>query len=332
MAAIYFRQQVLPAIYKIGHVTLPALIDQVAYRVFTRRLPQKSFFLLGTLAGMAGLVVLTPKLLRTVALGVYLSYKALQVYLLYHPKASSKPHVNRQKLIGQLWTAVEKGRLKIAEELWTQDPTLLDEVDENGWTLLHYGVIYGQDEMIEAIWLQAPHLLQKVDNEGNTPLHNAAACGELEILKWLDSKDPSLLKKRNNDDQSVLDLAAFNGCKAMSVWILDKDATMLTANWLDRTPFHAAAQKGHLEVLEKLWKINPTLLKHADINGDTPLHVAANEDRLKVAQWICSKSPDQVTVKNAAGCTPYQVAMRYEHFELAEWLNANHSASSTNSL
>ncbi len=499
MAAIYFRQQVLPAIYKIGHVALPAMIDQVVYRV----LPRRPLFL-GTLTGLAGVVVLTPKSLRTVALGVYLSYKALQVYLLYRaPRINQEPvnpfydaikngnledvktlweratqegvsllkehgntpihvavlsdkldiaqwlisqdrsllnraddrgwtplhmavsistfefvqwltdqpgilldcrikesgltplhlavsnnkiemahllnskdsllkyrtddhrktpwqlakdlgkeavffppknqtdtqgsaptsnnlptpKVSRSELISQLQAAVKRGELKTAEKLWTQNPTLLNEVDKDGWTLFHYGADNGQLEMVEAIWVQAPSLLSKVDNEGETPLHNAAASGELEVLKWLDSKDPSLLKKRGNEGRSVFDWAVCKGHIDVMVWILDKDASMLTANSFGWTPFHSAAQGGYLQVLDELWKLNSTLLNHADMNGNTPLHVAANEGRLDAVKWICQQSPNQATVKNIAGFTAYQVAMGFKHPEVAEWLKENHPAS-----
>ena len=51
-----------------------------------------------------------------------------------------------------------------------------------------------------------------------------------------------------------------------------------------RTPFHLAAEKGHLPICEVIFDNNSK-----DINGQTPLHLAAKSGHLIICKLISEK-------------------------------------------
>jgi ankyrin repeat protein len=90
---------------------------------------------------------------------------------------------------------LREGNLEIFKENFHVD--LIDEKDENGYTLLHHGVKMGNYEIVDFIIYNGSDVNIR-DNGGNTPLHLAAELNEKEIFKLLLEYGGDITIKNNN--------------------------------------------------------------------------------------------------------------------------------------
>ena len=85
-----------------------------------------------------------------------------------------------------------------------------------------------------------------------------------------------------------------------------------------RTPLHAAADNGHLPVVQYLCEQGAD--KEArDNDGETPLHKAALEGHLPVAQYLCEQGADKEARDND-GWTPLHWAALEGHLPVVQYL------------
>ena len=85
------------------------------------------------------------------------------------------------------------------------------------------------------------------------------------------------------------------------------------------TPFHAAAQNGHLSVcmfiIAKTGDKNPPSV----FNGFTPLHAAASNGHLVVCKLIM-KNVDEKNPRTHSGKTPLSLAVKNRHFKTSNYI------------
>ncbi|XP_013392120.1 uncharacterized protein LOC106160149 isoform X1 [Lingula anatina] len=122
-------------------------------------------------------------------------------------------------------------------------------------------------------------LLDEVDNEGNTALHFAARQTSPEVLKYLRNLN---IKQKNNDGDNPLHVAAINeACPEVFNTMLDifrtqrgGDIDLNQRNAVGETLFHIVAKKGDVRRIEHLIRIGADLSLQ-DADGNTMLHTTA---------------------------------------------------------
>lgn len=140
------------------------------------------------------------------------------------------------------------------------------------------------------------------DDLGRSPLHiilnsctnapySTSNFSRLQALDILLAKGAKVDIK-DNDGFTSLHLAAEKGDLEIFDKILTKDATIINAQTQNgATPLHYAAMRGHLEILMRLLakgaKVN---LK--DVNGKTPLHLAAEKGHLEILSKLYTYGAD----------------------------------------
>ena len=80
--------------------------------------------------------------------------------------------------------AASEGKLELVLALVEKDTTLLESVDDEGRTALHWASDRGHDKMVKGLLAKQANV-KAMDAEGQTPLHYAVACEFEEIAKML---------------------------------------------------------------------------------------------------------------------------------------------------
>ncbi|GMY20558.1 ankyrin repeat-containing protein At5g02620-like isoform X2 [Fagus crenata] len=131
-------------------------------------------------------------------------------------------------------------------------PNAMLEVDDFGWTPLHYAAHFGEVEIVELFLEKDISLADKKDKEGMCALHISAKKGHVEVLKVFIKKCPHTCELLDNRKRTALHLAAESGrTEAVKLFVQTLAFQDLLNEQDDEgnTPFHLAATKGHYALL-----------------------------------------------------------------------------------
>ncbi len=239
-------------------------------------------------------------------------------------------------------TLVAQGKLEELKNVIKEHKLTLEEVDENGYTLLHLATIHNQ-EHIMLFLIQSGINLNSVDNSGNTPLHLAAennlpeACHLLLVNRAND-------RILNNDEYAPLHLAAMGKNKALEV-MLDHPIDTIVTGYRGKNTLHFICEQDNIQgmviiqkkVISKLMKTEAKgssfKICAPDDTGLTPLHLAARKNSYRVLDFIiniCIEYGFDTTkilgFFDEENSTPLHAAIDSCNFEVAEVL-LKHGAS-----
>ncbi|GMY20561.1 ankyrin repeat-containing protein [Fagus crenata] len=128
----------------------------------------------------------------------------------------------------------------------------ISEVDEFGWTPLHYAAHFGEEEIVELFLKTNMSLAYKKDKEGMCALHISAKKGHVEVLKVFIKKYPHTCELLDNRKRTALHLAAEIGrTEAGKIFVQNLLVQDLLNEQDDEgnTAFHLAATKGNYALL-----------------------------------------------------------------------------------
>mgnify|MGYP001169724641 CR=1 FL=1 len=223
----------------------------------------------------------------------------------------------------------------------------------NIWTALDDAAFNGQIDIVKAI---SSNLLDinprmninefnggsaiKTDtfNNGFTPLHHAAMQGHLEVVQYFTK---CLLEKNPSEDngKSVMYLAAEQQQLEIVKHYLDilpdgKKNPMANAiddNYKGRTPLHATAENGNLEIMKAI-NAHLTDINPGDTHGSTPLHLASRYGHLHTVRYLIDRIEDinPAADEFLVGETPYFLAAFHGHLYIVELYLQKLPTSDTN--
>ncbi|XP_032330279.1 ankyrin repeat and death domain-containing protein 1B isoform X5 [Camelus ferus] len=161
----------------------------------------------------------------------------------------------------------------------------------------------------------------RVPKHGLTVIHLAAWSGSLEIMLML-VRAGADQRARNQDGMNALQFAAqSNGVRIVEYLI--QDLHLKDLNQPDekgRKPFLLAAERGHIEMIEKLMALN-LHTSEKDKEGNAALHLAAKNGH-SPAVWVLLTQWQEVNETNENGETPFFLAVEGGHEECSKVLLA----------
>ena len=146
---------------------------------------------------------------------------------------------------------------------------------------------------------------------GVTELIDAVRAGDVRTVQRLLGGQPALASSRDTDGTSVVLLAYTNGHRRVL------DALLAAGSDLD--VFDAAAL-GHVNQLEILLGLDPSLAGSEDAAGTTPLHLAARYGHAAAARRLLDAGADP-SARSATGETAADLARAAGHADLAGLLS-----------
>ncbi|KAJ6291404.1 hypothetical protein OIU76_023471 [Salix suchowensis] len=202
----------------------------------------------------------------------------------------------------------------------------------SGNSLLHVSASHGAKDPELDSWKQLQVLINKAkghgeatdfynilevkNDRGNTALHEAVIHRHHAVARFLVSECLELCYTENKDHESPLYHAVENSDKEMLSILMraipHHDVDLLK-NLKGKSPVHAAVQGRKREILERIAKEKPDLLRQKDEQGENPLHCAAFLGYVWETQFLLKVYRDGAIQKNNEGNMPIHVASKKGH-------------------
>ncbi|KAJ6884953.1 hypothetical protein NC652_031834 [Populus alba x Populus x berolinensis] len=220
-----------------------------------------------------------------------------------------------------LHVAVGYGSDNITSYLAETFPSLITIQNSQKDTILHLAAREGQaTHAIRSLVELNPitkKLIMKKNTKGNTPLHDAVIADNKEVAQLLVSRDPEVAYYNNNNGKSPLYLAVENGNKngilddllnlGVSFPIKSEDGDALPEG---KSPVHAAIKQRNTDILEKIGKEKPELLRLTEEELGNSLDYASSIGFLEGVRFLLTKFPDGAFETNLEGNYPIHLACK----------------------
>ncbi|XP_048368101.1 histone-lysine N-methyltransferase EHMT1 [Sphaerodactylus townsendi] len=156
-------------------------------------------------------------------------------------------------------------------------------------------------------------------------LYFSARQGELQkvLLMLVDGIDPNF-KMEHQNKRTPLHAAAESGHVDICHMLIQAGANIDNCSEDQRTPLMEASENNHLEAVKYLIKAG-ALVDPKDAEGSTCLHLAAKKGHYEVVQHLLSNGQMDVNCQDDGGWTPMIWATEYKHVELVKLLLAKGS-------
>ncbi|XP_057580241.1 histone-lysine N-methyltransferase EHMT1 isoform X3 [Hippopotamus amphibius kiboko] len=151
-------------------------------------------------------------------------------------------------------------------------------------------------------------------------LYFSARQGELQkvLLMLVDGIDPNF-KMEHQNRRSPLHAAAEAGHVDVCHMLIQAGANIDTCSEDQRTPLMEAAENNHLDAVKYLIKAG-ALVDPKDAEGSTCLHLAAKKGHYDVVQYLLANGQMDVNCQDDGGWTPMIWATEYKHVDLVKLL------------
>ncbi|XP_042546651.1 ankyrin repeat and death domain-containing protein 1B [Dipodomys spectabilis] len=215
--------------------------------------------------------------------------------------------------------AAKSNNLDLMEKLFEKKVNI-NAVNIMNRTALHFAVGGNNLSAVDFL-LSHKARVDVADKHGLTVIHLAAWSGSFEIMLML-VKAGADQRAKNQDGMNALHFAALNN-NVNIVEYLIQDLHLKDLNLPDergRKPFLLAAEKGHVEMIEKLIFLN-LQTSEKDKEGNTALHLAAMHGHSPAVQVLLTQW-QEVNETNENGETPFFLAVEGGHEECSKKLLA----------
>ncbi|KAJ6975882.1 hypothetical protein NC653_031646 [Populus alba x Populus x berolinensis] len=217
-----------------------------------------------------------------------------------------------------LHVAVSYGSDNITSYLAQTFPSLITIQNSQKDTILHLAAREGNaSHTIKSLAESNPSLMRKTNTKGNTPLHDAVIADNKEVAELLVSRDPEVAYYNNKNGKSPLYLAVENGNKKeilydllhlrVSFPIRREDGDALPEG---KSPVHAAIKQRNRDILEKIEKEKPELLRLTEEELGNSLHYASSIGFLEGVRFLLTNFHDGAYETNRQGDYPIHVACK----------------------
>ncbi|XP_072462476.1 ankyrin repeat and death domain-containing protein 1B isoform X2 [Notamacropus eugenii] len=213
--------------------------------------------------------------------------------------------------------AAKRNNLDIMEKL-VEEKVNINAMNSMKRTALHFAVGGNHLSAVNFL-LDHKARVDIADKHGLTVLHLAAWSGGLEIMLML-VKAGADQKAKTQDGMTILHFAAQNNNMRIVEYLI-QDLHLEDLNQQDekgRKPFLLAAEKGHVEMIEKLIMLN-LFTSEKDKEGNTALHLAAKHGHISVVEVLITQW-QEINEPNEDGETPFFLAVAGGHKECSKLL------------
>jgi len=200
--------------------------------------------------------------------------------------------------------AIQSDDMASLKQLFTSQPELAGERDENGNSPLLMSAYFSRNAMVRVI----------LDQGVRPNLFEACAAGLAGDVARLLKENPRLVNERSHDGWTPLHLAAFFGRLELVKMLLDSGAPMLAIsnNNESNLPINAAAAGRRNDVVRLLVERGCPPDARASDQGYTALHLAANNGNVELVEFLLRSGADR-NLRTSAGQTAHDLAVKQGH-------------------
>ena len=209
--------------------------------------------------------------------------------------------------------AVENGHLEVAKLLLQRgaDPLVKSlAYEENA---LHLAVKNNQEHVI--LWLPAKYytaLIEEKNVFGNTPFNLAVIYGSLSTVEILFQRGCNIETKNNLGRTPFLNSCAYGHLEILKSLVKYGASISIKSGEKDseNTGLHLASYFGHVDIVQYLVAMKPSLISLKNGNGETPLYLAAYMGHEKIVQSLIVGNRQSQSIKDNMGLSPLHIAAR----------------------
>ncbi|XP_011944658.1 PREDICTED: ankyrin repeat and death domain-containing protein 1B [Cercocebus atys] len=213
--------------------------------------------------------------------------------------------------------AAKSNNLDLMEKL-SENKVNINAVNNMNRTALHFAVGRNHLSAVDFL-LKHKARVDVADKHGLTVIHLAAWSGSLEVMLML-VKAGADQRAKNQDGMNALHFAAQSNHVRIVEYLI-QDLHLKDLNQPDekgRKPFLLAAERGHVEMIEKLTFLN-LHTSEKDKEGNTALHLAAKHGHSPAVQVLLTQWQD-INEMNENGETPFFLSVEGGHEECSKVL------------
>ncbi|XP_017704195.1 PREDICTED: ankyrin repeat and death domain-containing protein 1B [Rhinopithecus bieti] len=213
--------------------------------------------------------------------------------------------------------AAKSNNLDLMEKL-SENKVNINAVNNMNRTALHFAVGRSHLSAVDFL-LKHKARVDVADKHGLTVIHLAAWSGSLEVMLML-VKAGADQRAKNQDGMNALHFAAQSNHVRIVEYLI-QDLHLKDLNQPDekgRKPFLLAAERGHVEMIEKLTFLN-LHTSEKDKEGNTALHLAAKHGHSPAVQVLLTQWQD-INEMNENGETPFFLSVEGGHEECSKVL------------
>lgn len=213
-------------------------------------------------------------------------------------------------MIDSLKTLIDQKDTVAISEFISQNPTVLDEVDNNGSTGLMLIAYSGIGDLLE----QASNLKKSFN------FHEAIMCGKKsQVMNFL-SGNKNLVNMYSSDGFTPLSIAAFFNQTEIAYILLDNNAdpNLQASNPSKVNALHSAVARNNYDLCKSLIE-NGADTNIAQMQGVTPLHSAAHRGNLEIVKLLVTNGAS-IDSKMDNGNTAIDIAKSDGHEQVVNYL------------
>ncbi|KAG6337116.1 hypothetical protein ID866_1990, partial [Astraeus odoratus] len=188
-------------------------------------------------------------------------------------------------------------QLSVVQSLLSQNPRLINEVDVDGRTPLHWAASTGATDVARYLIDQKAEV-DKADSSGWTALHIAVSAGNEAIVHELVGAGTDI-NKRNEKGLTPLHYAASKSRIDIGRFLIQRGADINARDKANQVPLHRAATTGSTGFISLLLDsplgstTTKLRLNTGDRVGNTPLHLAMESAHAQAAVLLIEAGADR---------------------------------------
>lgn len=165
-------------------------------------------------------------------------------------------------------------------------------------------------------------------NPRSTLLHRAAECGRSALVEYMINHTPSgnrsdFINAQNEHGKTALHVTAYENKSAVCATLYNYEDTNGTLQDIcGVSPLHAAAGKGHLDVVRVFVEKQPRWTDQSSRNGNTPLRHAISGGASAVAHYLLENGADPRRTDPSLHQNALHAAVAYRKIDVARALTA----------
>ena len=197
---------------------------------------------------------------------------------------------------GEIHTAATAGDIPVLTRLITENPDIVNSLDEAGSAPIHLAALNGHLEAVRLLVENGADVALG-DGDNTSPLSCAAMRGHLEVARYLLDNGAPAVDRDNFGNMPILSAAGTGNFELMQL-LLDHGATADVADNRGSTVLHKAVFRGNGELIDFLVNSGADL-SALDADGNSPLIMACYGGRVDVIDALVAHGADVNSVSGS---------------------------------